>query len=106
VNEEVRDALDARQRMWPMTANPDWLTRAFPNLGKRIFSICKIHNYWDCRYKSIIIIVWYRRFCLGYAIDNYRRAENLYISHCAICKKRWLLLKHEFATIRPCQIIL
>jgi hypothetical protein len=23
VNEEVRDALDARQRMWPMTANPD-----------------------------------------------------------------------------------
>ena len=23
VNEEVRDALDARQRTWPMTANPD-----------------------------------------------------------------------------------
>ena len=23
VNEEVREALDARQRMWPMTANPD-----------------------------------------------------------------------------------
>ena len=23
VNQEVRDALDARQRMWPMTTNPD-----------------------------------------------------------------------------------
>ena len=34
VNEEVRDALDARQRMWPKTANPDLTTRAFPNLGK------------------------------------------------------------------------
>ena len=34
VNEEVRDALDARQRMWPKTANPDVTTRAFPNLGK------------------------------------------------------------------------
>ena len=46
-----------RQETWSMTAKPDWTTRNLPNVGKGIFSICKIRNCWDCRYKSIINLV-------------------------------------------------